>query len=112
MSKRLSTILAFLSSYKYVITVVVGVLFVGFLDENSFLQRLKYDMQISGLKEEIQKYNALNDSANTEIENLRRDPRYIEKIARERYLMKADDEDIFVFSTDKINDDLDKQPTE
>jgi cell division protein FtsB len=112
MSKRLSTILAFLSSYKYVITVVVGVLFVGFLDENSFLQRLKYDMQISGLKEEIQKYKALNDSANTEIENLRRDPRYIEKIARERYLMKADDEDIFVFSTDKINDDLDKQPTE
>ena len=112
MSKRLSTILAFLSSYKYVITVVVGVLFVGFLDENSFLQRLKYDMQISGLKEEIQKYKALNHSANTEIENLRRDPRYIEKIARERYLMKADDEDIFVFSTDKINDDLDKQPTE
>lgn len=112
MSKRLSTILAFFSSYKYVITVVVGVLFVGFLDENSFLQRIKYNIQISSLKEEIQKYKALNDSANTEIENLRRDPTYIEKIARERYLMKADDEDIFVFSTDKINDDLDKQPTE
>ncbi len=112
MSKQLSTILAFLSSYKYIITMVVGVLFVGFLDENSFLQRMKYDLQISSLKDEIQKYKALNDSANTEIENLRRNPNYIEKIARERYLMKADDEDIFVFSTDKINDDLDKQPTE
>lgn len=112
MSKRLSTILAFISSYKYIITIVVGVLFVGFLDENSFLQRMKYDIEISGLKEEIQKYKALNDSANEEIENLRRDPSYIEKIARERYLMKADDEDIFVFSTDKVNDDLDKQPTE
>ena len=35
-------------------------------------------------------------------------PRYIEKIARERYFMKADDEDIFVISTDNVNDDTEK----
>jgi len=32
---------------------------------------------------------------------LRRDPKAIEKIARERYFMKTDDEDIYVLSDDE-----------
>ena len=31
------------------------------------------------------------------------DPKAIEKIARERYFMKTDDEDIFVLSDDNLN---------
>lgn len=112
MNKKLSSITAFLANYKYLITIVLGVLFVGFIDEDSFLQRMKYDIQISGLKDEIRKYDALNDSANLELKRLQRNPRYIEKIAREHYFMKADDEDIFVFSTDKIDDQLNAKTSE
>lgn len=106
--KKLLSILSAVARHKYFITIVIGVLFIGFIDENSFMQRVKYDIQISGLKEEIKKYNAINDSANTQLEKLKRNPRYIEKIARERYFMKADDEDIFVISTDNVNDDTEK----
>ena len=101
--KKLLSILSAVARHKYLITIVIG-----FIDENSFMQRVKYDIQISGLKEEIKKYNAINDSANTQLEKLKRNPRYIEKIARERYFMKADDEDIFVISTDNVNDDTEK----
>lgn len=100
MSNRLGVIWNLLSRYKYLITVVVGVALVGFFDENSFLRRIQYDLQISQLKDEIRKYNDRNEAAAKELRSIRHDPKAIEKIARERYFMKADDEDIYVLSTD------------
>lgn len=100
MSNRLGVICNLLSRYKYLITIVVGVALVGFVDENSFLRRIQYDLQISQLKDEIRKYNDRNEAAAKELRSIRHDPKAIEKIARERYFMKADDEDIYVLSTD------------
>lgn len=100
MSNRLGVIWNLLSRYKYLITIVVGVALVGFIDENSFLRRIQYDLQISQLKDEIRKYNDRNEAATKELRSIRHDPKAIEKIARERYFMKADDEDIYVLSTD------------
>lgn len=107
MSSKLSTIVGIIAHYKYLITIVVGVTLVGFVDENSFLQRIKYDMRISQLMEQIKKYEAQNEKATKELNALRRDPHAIEKIARERYFMQADDEDVFVLSTDKATDTQD-----
>ena len=97
MSSKLSAFGGILFHYKYLITVVVGVAIVGFLDSDSYLQRVKYELQINQLKDEIKKYN---EQTTKELRTIRDNPRAIEKIARERYLMKADDEDIFVLSTD------------
>lgn len=104
MNKKLSTFLSVVGHYKYLITIVVGVAYVGFLDDNSFFQRVKYDMQINDLKDEIKKYNDRNEADNIELKSIRHNPRAIEKIARERYFMKADDEDIFVLSSDNTTD--------
>lgn len=103
MSSKLSTAIGFIAHYKYLITIVIGIVVVGFVDDNSFLQRVKYDIQIGQLKDEIQKYNAMTESANDELREINHNPNAIEKIARERYFMKADDEDIFVLSTDQQN---------
>lgn len=105
MNAKLQTVLGFLAHYKYLITIVIGVAYVGFFDENSFLQRIKYDMRISQLKEEIEKYETQNEADNVELKSLKQNPQTIRKIARERYFMKKDDEDIFVLSTDKPVDD-------
>lgn len=105
MNKKLGLIWQLLSHYKYLIVTTVGVLFVGFLDENSFLQLVKYNLQISELEEQIDRYNERNQAAVKELQDLRRDPKAIERIARERYFMKADDEDIFVLSDDPQPDD-------
>ena len=71
---------------KYTIVCLLGVLIVGFLDENSIWSHFKNKQRISELEAEIRELN--------------RNPKAMEKIARERYFMKADDEDIFVLSDD------------
>ena len=86
--------------FKYAIVTIAGVAIVGFLDDNSFWSHFKNVQRISDLKEETEKYNAENRRDQARIRELDRDPKAMEKIARERYFMKADDEDIFVLSDD------------
>ena len=81
---------------KYTIVCLLGVLIVGFLDENSIWSHFQNKQRISDLEEEIAKYNADYERDQAQIRELNRNPKAMEKIARERYLMKADDEDIFV----------------
>ncbi len=85
---------------KYTVVCVLGVLIVGFLDENSVLSHLKNRHRISELEEEIERYDAEYRRDQAQIRELDRNPKAIEKIARERYFMKAEDEDIFVLSDD------------
>ncbi len=95
-------ILGFMAHYKYLIVIVLGLLVVGVFDENSFRRRIEYSLQISALQEEIDKYNSQHAADAKALERLKRDPNAIEKVARERYFMKADDEDIFVLSDDDV----------
>ena len=80
--------------------IIIGVLITVVIDENSVMQRLKLEMQIRDLKEQIADYNAQYYRDQAKLKDLRRNPHAITKIARERYFMKADDEDIFVLSDD------------
>lgn len=86
---------------KYVVVCVIGVLIVGFLDENSVWNHFNNMQRISELEVEIDHYTQLNEKNKQRIKQLEKDPKAIEKIARERYFMKADDEDIFVLSDDE-----------
>ena len=79
---------------------IAGVLIVAFIDENSFYQRVKNQMQIRDLKAQIAEFKSQYDRDEAQLKELRRNPKAITKIARERYFMKADDEDIFVLSED------------
>ena len=85
---------------KYLLVCVIGVLIIGFLDENSILSHINNMRRINDLKEEIKVYEDLNKSNKAKIRQLQENPKMMEKIARERYFMKADDEDIFVLSDD------------
>ncbi len=99
--KRLVPIINLIGHYKYVITIIVGVLIVGFLDENSFVRRIQLELQVSDMEAEIEKYRSIYESDSKQLRELRTNPRAFEKIARERYFMKTDDEDIYVLSDDQ-----------
>ena len=101
MASRLNMIWNFIGHYKYLIVIVVGVALVGVLDENSFVKRVQYELQISDLKAEIQKYDERNMEDSRRLKELSRNPKAVERIAREQYFMKTDDEDIFVLSDDQ-----------
>ncbi len=90
--------LYYLSRFKYVIVIVLGVALITVLGENSMLQRYRYARQIADLEDEIERQDALFCQDSLRLVELERDPNAIRKIARERYFMKASDEDIFVFS--------------
>lgn len=96
MSKLLS-VWTFIRRHKYLITIVGFIVIVGFVDENSWMQRVKYDREISELNKEIGKYRAEFDESTEKLNELATNPEVIERIAREKYLMKKPNEDIYVF---------------
>lgn len=97
---KLNPIWNFIGHNKYWIVIILGVLIVGFVDDNSILQHTRYQMQINDLEDQIKDYNERYERDNARLRELRTNPRAITKTAREKYFMKADDEDIFVLSTD------------
>lgn len=94
---KLISIWDFICRRKYLITVVAFAVIIGFLDENSLYRRFAYEREISQLKEEIEKYRADYEENTRRLNELSTDPDAIEKIAREKYLMKKPNEDIYVF---------------
>ena len=101
MTNKLKGVLRFLGHNKYWIVLIVGVLVVGVVDENSFLKRVQLESKIRDLKDQVEEYDRQYDRDMTRLRELETNPKAIEKIARERYFMKADDEDIFVLSDDQ-----------
>ena len=111
MNYHLGFLWRFIGRHKYLIVIVIGVIVIGFLDENSFMKRVQYELQISELKEQIKAYKAQHETDSTKLRELKRNPKAIEKIARERYFMKANDEDIYVLIDDEQPTDNNNETT-
>lgn len=91
-------------SNKYVIILVLFVVWMGFFDENSFLNHRELDEEIEKLEGANEYYKKQIDADQKVIDNLN-DPDSLEKYAREEYKMKKDNEDIFIIEYDTIEKD-------
>ena len=89
---------------KYIVVTLIAVVLIGFVDENSVWNHMRNKQRISDLEDEIEQYNERFREDQEKIRTLDSNPKAIEKIARERYFMKADDEDVFVLSDDEKPD--------
>jgi cell division protein FtsB len=101
--KKLKDTLRFIyhhKALKYVVVVAFAIIFIGFVDENSIWRHFRNKQYIGELQEKIDQYNRQYEQDHARIRSLQNDPKAVEKIARERYFMKTDDEDIFVLSDD------------
>lgn len=94
---RLMTIWNYIRRHKYLITIVAFLVMIVFLDENSLIQRAKHKQEISTLNSEIIKYRKQFEEDTRRLKELENNPEALEKIAREMYLMKKPNEDIFIF---------------
>ena len=97
---------------KYLLVTVVGGVLIGFVGENSVMRHVQNRMLVREMKREIEAYNAEHVQAERMLHELKRNPKAITKIARERYFMKADDEDIFVLSDDDNTENAKDETTE
>jgi cell division protein FtsB len=100
-----TNILHLIKRFKYQITIILGVILVGFFDEDSIMKYIELEYQISDLKKEIVKYENKYQNDSEEMKRLQKDPKEMARIARKRYFMKKDNEDIFVLSTDEQDSD-------
>ena len=89
---------------KYIVVALIAVILIGFVDENSVWNHLRNKQRISDLENEIEQYTERYHQDQEKIRTLDGIPKALEKIARERYFMKADDEDVFVLSDDEKSD--------
>ena len=94
---RLFTVWGYIRKYKYVAATIIFLLIIGVLDENSLWVRFHRRVEIANMRSEIEKYQAQYDRETAELEALRNDPKAVERKAREVYLMKRPNEDVYVF---------------
>jgi len=94
---KLRTIWIYIRQHKYLITVVSFLVIIVFLDENSLIQRAKHRQEIEALTNEIEKYRKQYEEDTETLKELMNDPDAMEKVAREKYLMKKPNEDVFIF---------------
>ena len=81
---------------KYLIVLVLFGVLIVFIDEHNLIGRMQYDRKIRALRKEIRQYEKERDHALEQLEDLRTGSEELEKIARERYLMKKENEEIFL----------------
>lgn len=104
-SKDLAVRFLHLKFKKYLIVLALGVLIVGFLGDNSVVAHLQNQKRINELKGEISRNIAITKKNQEQVHKLQSDPKTVEKVGRERYFMKMDDEDVFVLSDDAVTTD-------
>ena len=76
---KLLTIWNYIRRHKYMITVLIFIVVIGFLDENSLIQRVKHRSEISALNSEIEKYRKQYEEDTEKLKELTTNPEALEK---------------------------------
>jgi cell division protein DivIC len=85
---------------KYLITGIVFVIWMTFFDRNDITLQLKRIHELNKLEKSDKLLNDQIANTKEELGQLKTNPQTLEKYARERYLMKKDNEDLFVITSD------------
>ena len=86
---------------KYLILLLLFIFWIVFLDDYNLINQNKMKNNVDVLKEQKKFYISEIKSDSTELSNLKNNSEAQEKIAREKFLMKKDNEDIFILREDE-----------
>ena len=86
---------------KYYITLIAFVIWILFFDSNNVFEIYKFHKAYHQLQDEKSFYINETAKVNLEKQELFSSEKSLEKFARERYYMKRDNEDIYIFEPDK-----------
>jgi len=88
---------------RYAFTILVFLVFLLFFDQNNLITQYDYRKQLEKLETEKEYFNQEITKTRKELNELTQNPATLEKFAREKYYMKKDNEEVFVFTTKKEN---------
>lgn len=86
---------------KYLIATVLFLVFLVFFDDRDLVSNYRHTRQLKALQQSKQYYEEEIAKTRQELKQLRTDAALLEKYAREKYLMKRDNEDVFIVKEQK-----------
>lgn len=89
---------------KFFIVTVAFIVWMLFFDKNDLVSQYEYRQQVNTLKEEREFYTKETEKVSKDLDELTSNPQKLEKFAREKYLMKKENEDVFVIVKDKVEE--------
>ena len=101
MRKILNHIPSWLHS-KYFIASVGFIVWMCFFDRNDCTLQWKRVTELRKLQKSEKIFNTIISGTKSELDLLKTNPSTIEKYAREKYLMKKDNEDLFLVITNSV----------
>ena len=81
---------------KYGISVLLFSIWMVFFDENKLWQQITITREYHKIKKEMRFFESEIASNTQGIKQLSDDPKLLEKLARERYMMKKNNEDVYL----------------
>jgi cell division protein FtsB len=88
---------------KYLLTGTAFVVWMMFFDKNDVPLQLNRIRELNKLEQNETTMTLLIANTSKELELLKTNPETLEKYAREKYLMKKDNEDLYLISFDSAN---------
>ncbi|HUM47863.1 MAG TPA: septum formation initiator family protein [Chitinophagales bacterium] len=86
---------------KYLITSILFLSWMLFFDNNDFISQVQLRMKLSEYRNKKEYYEQKIAEVKKEKQELLTNSQSLEKFAREQYMMKKDDEDLFVIVPEK-----------
>ena len=86
---------------KYFLVSSIFLVWMVFFDRNDLFSQWEYHQQVSKLKQERDFDQKETNKVHQDLDELTSNKEKLEKFAREKYLMKKDNEDVFVIVKDK-----------
>ena len=103
----LNNIIFFVKNKKYLITSIIFLFWILFVSNPSIfkilkskknIQKIKKKINIKKIEKEINYYSKEISKDSTSLDKIKNDTLYMIKFARENYLMKKENEDIFIIN--------------
>ena len=81
---------------KYFISTLVFLAFIAFFDDRDLVTNYHHRRQLNELQKSAEYYRQEIEKTKAELNQLKTDAATLEKYAREKYLMKRDNEDVYI----------------
>jgi cell division protein DivIC len=94
--KRISRLNLGRARNKYVIAGVLFIIWVAFFDQNNLIERRQNIKQLKQLEKDKVYFEQKIEEVTSRLKELKTNNENLEKFAREQYLMKKSNEDVFI----------------
>ena len=89
---------------KYIVTIIIFIIWILFIDTYDIMSQLNMNRQVQQLQGQKEYYQKEIFKDSTALHKLTNDKKEQERFAREKFLMKKKDEDIFIIRKKHANE--------